>query len=189
MKPQTGCTQEKMWPNLSTQVSLWFCDSILFLSASAESFSLPDDAEHTSFSHRLSGTVKPARMHRMQRTKFCLCSGQHSHLPVLDSHSSPNYPKTCFCPFPFALTTAMPPRAAVSGRTVLAYRNSIEVITAWHTGLSTMWVMLQSHTFSLISCSHPLGHEIRVKTVICLFSRQNIMDEQSILWEMFAQEN
>lgn len=144
---------------------------------------------HSSFSHRLSGTVKPARMHRMQRTKFCLCSGQHCHLPVLDSHSSPNYLKTCFCAFPFALTTVMPPRGALSGRTFLAYRNSIEVITARHTGLPTTWVMLQSHTFSFISCSHPLGHEIWAKTVVCLFSIQNSMDEQSILWETFAQEN
>lgn len=64
--------------SLPAQDTLWFCDSILLLSGSAESFSLPDDA-HSSFSHRLSSMVKPARMHRMQRTKFYLCSGQHCH--------------------------------------------------------------------------------------------------------------
>lgn len=171
----------------SSSGDLWFYSNPFWLSRDP----LPAwwGRAHLSFPHRLNSMVKPARMLRMQRTKFCLCSGQHCHLSVLDSHSSPNYLKTCFCPFPFAFTTAMPPRGAVRGRTVLACTNSIVVITAWHTGLPTTWVMLQSHTFSFISCSHPRGHEIGAKTVVCLFSKQNRMDEQSILWETFAQEN
>lgn len=97
--------------SLPAQDTLWFYDSILLISGSAETFSLPDDAL-TSFSHRLSSMVKPARMHRMQRTKFYLCSGQHCHCHLCWTPIPLQIISRRFSPFP-ALTTATSPIGAV----------------------------------------------------------------------------
>lgn len=118
--------------SLPAQDTLWFYSIPFWLSR--DLFPVWWCRSQSSFPHRLSGTVKPARMSRMQRTKLCLCSGQHSHLPVLDSPSSPHHLKTIFWPFPSALTTAMPPRVQLGAEQSL------------HTEILLRWFLAQHRT-------------------------------------------
>lgn len=114
----------------------------------------------------------------MQRSKSLLDSAQHSHLPVLDSHFSPSYPKT-----------HLPsPPSCLSGAGFMAEKSL-------HTETQSRFPQESLHNEScckgtpcpLLSVLIPEGMKFLLKLLfICLFFIENSMDQQSISWETFA---